>query len=143
MSQLVKPDMHIDSVHVDSVLIEGLSLDASIGVFEWEKQIKQGLVFDVALYGDFSKAAKSDAIQDTVDYSAVCSAIQEILQQQHYNLLEYLAERIARTILDGFTITAVGLTIYKPGAVTNTKQVGVRIYREKTCTPGSGGHDDE
>ncbi|WP_156491448.1 dihydroneopterin aldolase, partial [Oleiphilus sp. HI0123] len=65
------------------VLIEKLEIDASIGVFEWEKQIKQTLLFDLALVCDFSAAAESDAIEDAIDYVAVCQEIERITLAKH------------------------------------------------------------
>lgn len=120
-----------DYYNEDTVLIKALRLDASIGVFEWEKQIKQSLVFDVELYTDFTKAARTDAIQDAVDYAAVCHEIETLLSQRHYQLLEYLAEHICQHLLAHFAIRALTLAIYKPGAVANTEHVGVRIVRTK------------
>lgn len=116
----------------DTVLIKALRLDASIGVFEWEKQIKQTLVFDVELYCDFTKSAQTDAIQDAVNYAAVCHEIETLLSLGHYQLLEYLAENICQHLLAHFAISALTLAIYKPGAVSNTEHVGVRIVRIKT-----------
>ena len=125
-----------DYYNEDTVLIKALRLDASIGVFEWEKQIKQSLVFDVELYTDFTKAARTDAIQDAVDYAAVCHEIESLLSKGHYQLLEYLAEHICQHLLAHFAISALKLAIYKPAAVANTEHVGVSIVRTKTQANG-------
>lgn len=115
----------------DIVLIQGLALEASIGVFDWEKKIKQQLVFDLELSCDFSKASVSDDIQDAVNYAQVCEEIEKILSFKHYQLLEYLAEKISGHLFETFQISSVKLTIFKPEAVAKTRQVGVSIFRER------------
>lgn len=115
----------------DTVLVKGFRVDASIGVFEWEKQIKQSLVFDAELYSDFSTSGSSDAIEDAVDYSAVCGEIAMFVSRKHYQLLEYLAEQISQHLLSKFAIDAISLAIYKPGAVPSTEYVGVKMFRSK------------
>jgi len=113
----------------DAVLVESFELDASIGVFDWEKKILQKLVFDLTLYCDFSAASQSDEIEDAIDYVAVCSMIEETTLAQHYQLLEALADKLANKILINFPIKSLLLSIRKPGAVPKAKQVGVQVYR--------------
>ena len=115
----------------DTVLVKGLRVEASVGVFDWEKQIKQTLVFDAELYADFSAAAQSDAIEDAVDYSTVCAEITALVSQKHYQLLEYLAEEVCKHLLIKFPVGALSLAIYKPGAVANTDYVGIKVFRAK------------
>lgn len=115
----------------DCVFIENLELNASIGVFDWEKTIKQRLVFNLELFTDFSKAAISDDIVDAVNYALVCEEIKHVLSRQHYDLLEYLAERISEHLLAKFQISGLLLSISKPEAVAETHTVGVRILRHK------------
>tara|TARA_R110001592_G_scaffold1911_1_gene11842 strand:- start:20855 stop:21250 length:396 start_codon:yes stop_codon:yes gene_type:complete len=113
----------------DQVLIDGLELDASIGVFEWEKKIKQRLVFNLELACDFSKAMITDDIQDAVNYAQVCQEIEHIIELKHYQLLEFLAETICRHLFKCFAISAIKLNILKPEAVAKTKSVGVTVFR--------------
>lgn len=115
----------------DKVLIQSLTLDASIGVFEWEKKIKQRLVFDLELSCDFSQASQSDDIADAVNYASVCEEIEKLLSLQHYQLLEFLSEKICQHLFKCFTISAINLSIYKPEAVPKTTSVGVRIFRQR------------
>lgn len=115
----------------DQVLIEALEIDASIGVFDWEKEIKQKLVFDLSLQCDFSIAAKSDEIDDAINYVAVCEEIEKVTLAKHYQLLESLADTIIKCLFKSFNISAVGLRINKPGAVAKTRSVGVRVYRTR------------
>lgn len=115
----------------DKVLVQELELEASIGVFDWEKKIKQRLVFNLELYCDFSKASLTDDIDDAVNYALVCEEIEQLISLKHYQLLEYLAEQICSRLFENFKISAIDLTIYKPEAVPKTKSVGVSIFRER------------
>ncbi len=131
------------SRHTDIVLIKGLRIESSIGVFDWEKEIKQTLLFDIEMTCDFSASAVTDDIKDAVDYAAVCNTVKQICGKQHYQLLEYLAAQISERLFASFAIKEINLAIYKPGAVVNTEYVGVKIHRtleqvEKTAkTKGS------
>lgn len=117
--------------HTDEVLIEALEVDASIGVFDWEKEIKQKLLFDLVLTCDFSDAAVSDEIDDAIDYVAVCQKIEEITLVKHYQLLEALAEAITSALFSTFALSEIELKIRKPGAVPKTSSVGVRVKRTR------------
>ena len=118
-------------MNLDIVLIESYEIDASIGVFDWEKEIKQRLLFDLKLYGDFSQACQTDDINDAVNYAAVCSEIDSIIECGHYELLEFLAETIAQQLLNQYPLDSLELTIRKPGAVPRAANVGIHIKRGK------------
>jgi len=115
----------------NTVFIEGYQIEASIGVFEWEKEISQNLRFDLQLQCDFTAASTSDNIEDTVDYGAVCQSIDEVVNSQHFNLLEYLAESVATTLFSLFAVQQLTLRISKPGAVSGAMSVGVQIERSR------------
>ena len=117
--------------NMDRVLVQGLSLDASIGVFEWEKQIKQRLIFDLELVCDFSKASQSDDIHDAVNYAQVCEEIETLVSLKHYQLLAFLAEQICGHLFECFKVSGIYLTIYKPDAVPKTSSVGVKVFRQR------------
>jgi len=117
------------AIEYDAVLVEGFEVEASIGVFDWEKEILQKLIFDLTLYCDFSAASESDAIEDAINYVAVCNIIEEVTLEQHHQLLEALAEKLAKKLLSCFSIDSILLSIRKPGAVPKAKQVGVRVFR--------------
>jgi dihydroneopterin aldolase len=123
--------MSNDNSSIDEVFIEALEIDASIGVFDWEKQIKQKLIFDLSLICDFSAAAVSDEIADAIDYVAVCEEIERITLAKHYQLLEALAESITQSLFSLFNLISIDLKIRKPGAVAKTSSVGVRVKRTR------------
>lgn len=115
----------------DHVIIEGLRVDAVIGVYEWERNITQPVVIDAIIYTDHKKAAASDDIDDAINYKKVCEDIRDCCQQCRANLIERLAEDIAKMILANFNCDAIDVTVKKPTAINETENVGVRIFRQK------------
>jgi 7,8-dihydroneopterin aldolase/epimerase/oxygenase len=116
---------------MDRVFVRGLRVEAIIGIHDWERGLKRPLVFDLALGVDTREAAASDHVRDAVDYGAVCETVRSIAQTLQPQLLETLAEKIARTLFERFPIQSLKLTIDKPGAVPDVKGVGVEIDRRR------------
>ena len=114
----------------DIVFIDRLEIEASIGVYDWEKEIKQRLLVTIDLETDFSLAACSDEVSDAISYADVAQLIDDLVREQHHNLLEHLAARLSDALFDRFMIFKMRLKIEKPGAVMRTQSVGVEIYRE-------------
>ncbi|WP_337879738.1 dihydroneopterin aldolase [Rheinheimera sp.] len=113
---------------MDKVFISALQVPTVIGVYDWEKQIQQTLVFDIEMKTDIRLAAASDDLQLTIDYAAVCQAVTELCAVPH-QLLETVAEKTATMLLQRFPTTAVAIRIGKPGAVPQAATVGVSINR--------------
>ena len=119
-------------MNLDTVLIELYKAEASIGVFDWEKEIKQNLFFDLKLFGNFSQACQSDDITHAVNYAEVCEEIDAKIAIKHYELLEALAETVAQHLLNKFPLLhSLELIIRKPGAVPRAANVGIQIKRGK------------
>lgn len=116
---------------MDRVFIRGLKLEGIIGVYDWERTLRRPLVFDLSLGIDTRQAASSDHVRDAVDYAAVRETVKEIVDSRQPQLLETLAETISRTLFDRFPITALTLSIDKPGAIPDVKGVGVEIDRRR------------
>lgn len=116
---------------MDKIYIRGLRVETIIGIYDWERTLVRPLVFDVELGFDTREAASSDRMRDSIDYAAVGQTIREIAQELKPQLLETLAEKIARTLFDRFPILSVRLTIDKPGAIPDVKGVGVEIDRRR------------
>ncbi|MFK7975834.1 MAG: dihydroneopterin aldolase [Halioglobus sp.] len=114
---------------MDSVYIQGLSVDTIIGVNDWERKNRQTIFIDVEMHTEADKAAVSDWIGYAVDYSAVSERIIEFTEASQYKLIETLAEQLARIIMREFGVVWVQLRISKPGAVAQAKDVGVVIER--------------
>jgi dihydroneopterin aldolase len=113
----------------DKVFIEALEIEALIGIYDWERRIRQPLVFDIEMAFDNRKPAASDDIADTLDYKAVSKRLIDYVSQSSFGLVETLAERCAAIILDEFAVSHVRLKLSKPGAVRGARAVGVIIER--------------
>jgi len=116
---------------MDKVFIEGLEIQARIGVYDWEQRIRQSLRFDIELGFDNRIPAASDDIIDTLDYKAISKRLQAYVEKTSFSLVETLAERCAQLILDEFNVLWLRLKLSKPGAVRHAHAVGVIIEREQ------------
>ncbi|GAB3730527.1 dihydroneopterin aldolase [Luteimonas pelagia] len=114
---------------MDKVFIEGLEVEVLIGIYDWERRIRQPLVFDVEMAFDNRVPAASDAIGDTLDYKAVSKRIAAYAAASDFGLVETLAERCAAIVLEEFGVSEVRLRLAKPGAVRGARNVGVEIVR--------------
>jgi dihydroneopterin aldolase len=114
---------------MDIVFIRGLRADAVIGIYDWEREIKQTLYLDLEMATDIRKAAESDAIEHTLDYKAISKRLTTFINDSSFFLVETLAERCAEIILDEFNTPWVRLTVNKKGAVSCAEDVGVIIER--------------
>ena len=116
---------------MDKVFIEGLEIEALIGIYDWERRIRQTLVFDLEMGFDNRVPAASDDIADTLNYKAVSKRLIEYVSQSDFGLVETLAERCARIVMDEFGIAWLRLKLSKPGAVRGARAVGVVIERTR------------
>ena len=114
---------------MDIIFIRDLEVETVIGIYDWERKIKQKLSFDLDMATDIRQAAKSDKIDDTLNYKAVAKRIISFVEQSQYELVESLAEKICAIIMAEFNVPWVKLTLHKLGAVTGSKSVGIIIER--------------
>ena len=114
---------------MDIIFIKELKIDAVIGVFDWERQIRQRISIDLEMGTDISAAAASDGIADTLDYKAVSQRIRALVEESQPQLVELLIELIAKTLMAEFNIPWLRISIAKPGAVRGSTAVGVVIER--------------
>lgn len=117
---------------VDRVFLRGLMVDAPIGVYDHEKGIEQRLVFDVVADFDLSKAGASDDLKDTLDYDRMAGICREVAKSRHHELIEAVAETVARRVLEELAVAAVEVEVQKPGAVPDASTVAVRIRRDRS-----------
>ena len=115
----------------DVIFIEGLSISASIGIFDWEKRVKQDLIIDCRLPFSLSKAAHSNSIHDTVSYAEVANEIITLVKSKHFDLLEQLAEELTTHIFRLFPVNHIELKLAKPAAVKEARSVGIIIERSR------------
>lgn len=116
---------------MDRIFIERLAVETTIGIYAWERDMRQPVVLSVSLACDAGTAA--DDIGGTIDYSAVVDALKTFVSQRSDGLLETLAEACVAMLHRQFpTAQAIGLRIEKPGAARTLgcERVGVEIRRE-------------
>ncbi len=114
---------------MDIVFLRGLRVDTVIGVYDWERRIKQTVILDLEMAADVRKAAATDDIQDALDYKSVAKRVERFIAESEFQLVETLAERCAQIIRDEFSVPWLRLTLNKAGAVRSAKDVGVIIER--------------
>lgn len=114
---------------VDTVFIEGLQVDTVIGVYDWERGIRQCLLLDLSMAWDNRAAAAHDALADALDYAAVSARILAFAEEARFELVETFAERLAEVLLREFAMTWLRLRVGKPDAVPEARMVGVEIER--------------
>ena len=114
---------------MDTIFISDLRIDAVIGIYDWERSIKQTISLDIEMATDIRKAAATDHIDDTLNYKAVAKAVISFVESSSFGLVETLAERTAELIRREFSVSWIRLTLNKGGAVRGAKGVGIRIER--------------
>ncbi|PWK53930.1 dihydroneopterin aldolase [Pleionea mediterranea] len=114
---------------MDIVFIEDLTIETVIGIYDWERKIRQKVVFNIEMGTDIQAAAKSDTIDNTLDYKAVAKRIISFVEGSEFQLVETMAERVAEIIQQEFSVPWLKLKLSKPGAVRGSKAVGVMIQR--------------
>jgi dihydroneopterin aldolase len=114
---------------MDIVFIRELEIETVIGIYDWERKIKQTISLDIDMATDIKKAANSDNIDDTLSYKTVAKRIISFVEESEYELVEALAEKICAIIREEFSVPWVRLVLNKPGAVRGARSVGVIIER--------------
>lgn len=114
---------------MDIIFLRDLRIDALIGIYDWERRVKQTISLDLEMATDIRKAAATDAIDDTLNYKAVAKRLIAFVESSEFQLVETLAERITEIVLDEFDVPWVRLTLNKTGAVRGARDVGVVIER--------------
>jgi dihydroneopterin aldolase len=114
---------------MDIVFIRQLRIETTIGIYDWEKEIRQPVVLDIEMAADNATAAATDRIEDTLDYKAISKRLKQFVGESRFELVETLAERCAAIIREEFGVPWVRLRLDKVGAVTDSAGVGVVIER--------------
>ena len=118
---------------MDRILVEGLQVETCIGVYDWERTIKQRLVFDLEIHTDIKASAASDNLSLTVDYKMLSDRLIEYVSGTSFELLEALAENLAELLIQEFGITHLILKVSKPDAVPQAKNIALVIERGLPC----------
>ncbi|HTP94803.1 MAG TPA: dihydroneopterin aldolase [Burkholderiales bacterium] len=122
---------------MDIIFVREFRIEALIGVYEWEKRVRQTiqLDLDIAIPPD-RRVGHSDKIRDTIDYSKIVLRIRETLAEERFGLLERLAEHLAQLIMKEFGSPWVRISVAKLGLVPGIKMMGVTIERGKKDKEG-------
>jgi dihydroneopterin aldolase len=115
----------------DKIFIHALKTEAIIGIFDWERQVKQTVVIDLEFSANIRGAALSDSIEDTLNYKKVAKRVLAFVESSGFHLVETLAESIAMLILEDFGVDWVRVALSKPGAIRSSRDVGVIIERNR------------
>ncbi|MEH6519449.1 MAG: dihydroneopterin aldolase [Halioglobus sp.] len=114
---------------MDIVFIRELRVDTTIGVYDWERTLRQTVVLDLEMATDIRAAAGDDALQHTLDYAAISARIVSFIEQSEFELVETMAEQVAALVMSEFSVPWLRLRVCKPGAVLQARDVGVLIER--------------
>ena len=114
---------------MDIIYLRDLRIGTVIGIYDWERKMKQTIILDLEMGTDIRKAAQSDNIEDTLNYKAVAKRLISFVSESEFELVEALAEKIAEIILTEFNVPWVKLSLNKKGAVRDVRDVGVIIER--------------
>jgi dihydroneopterin aldolase len=114
---------------MDIIFLNQLRVDTVIGIYDWERRVKQTVVIDLEMGADVAKAAAGDRIEDTLNYKAVAKKVAAFVEESRFQLVETLAERVAELVLNEFDVPWLRIRIDKAGAVRGARGVGVIIER--------------
>lgn len=114
---------------MDRIFLEELKIETIIGIWEWERKIRQTVVIDLEMSADIAKAAATDQVEDTLNYKQVAKRLQQFVGDSSFQLVETLAERIAGIVREEFDVAWVRVRVNKPGAIRGSRDVGVVIER--------------
>lgn len=114
---------------MDIVFLRDLRIDTVIGIYDWEREIRQTVILDLEMATDVKKAAETDNIEDALNYKAVAKRMMQFIGDSNFGLVETLAERCAEIIQQEFGVRWLRLSINKIGAVSGATDVGVIIER--------------
>src|ERR1700676_1409269 len=118
---------------MDKIFIRALKTEAIVGIFDWERQVKQAVVIDCEFSADIAKAALSDSIDDTLNYKRVAKRVLAFVEGSQFHLVETLAEHVAMLLLEEFGVAWVRISLSKPGAIRSSRDVGVVLERDRSA----------
>lgn len=114
---------------MDKIFIHALKCEAIIGIFDWERQVRQTILIDLEMSADIARAARSDAIEDTLNYKSVAKRVGTFVEESSYHLVETMAQEVAMLVLEEYDLASVRVQLSKPGAIRTSRDVGILIER--------------
>lgn len=115
----------------DIIFLGGLTTECIIGIWDWERRVKQKVVLDLEMAADIRKAAASDSIEDTLDYKKVSKRLLQFVSDSQYQLVETLTDRVAELIVTEFDVPWVRVRLNKQGAIRGSRDVGILVERRR------------
>jgi dihydroneopterin aldolase len=116
---------------MDVIFLSGLTTECIIGIWDWERRVKQKIVVDLEMGADIRRAAATDAIDDTLDYKRVAKRLLAFVSESQFQLVETLTERIAQIVVTEFDVPWVRVRLNKQGAIRGSRDVGILIERRR------------
>ena len=95
----------------DIIYIKDLRIETIIGIFDWERKVKQEVSIDMEFPFDCKKAAATDSIEDTIDYKAITKGVIKFVEDSSFQLQETLAESIAALVKDKYGVKSIKLRV--------------------------------
>lgn len=120
-----------DEAHPDTIFLSDMRIETTVGIWDWERKIKQTVSIDLEMGADIRRAAASDSIEDTLNYKSVAKRVQQFVGDSGFQLVETMAEKIAETVLAEFDVPWIRVSVNKPGAIRGAKGVGIKIFRRR------------
>jgi 7,8-dihydroneopterin aldolase/epimerase/oxygenase len=117
-------------MHKDKIYIEGLRVDTVIGIWGWERQIKQRIIIDIEFSADAQRITQ-DNIDETVNYRDVAKKIKKFCEEKHFQLVETMAEQVVKILILDFNVEWATVRVTKPGALSDALNVGITVERNK------------
>ena len=116
---------------MDSILVRDLRVEVLIGIHKRERHLAQTVSIDLDIGLPGNAVFASDRVADTIDYEQVALRIKALAGSGHFKLVETLADRIAKLLLEDFKAPWVKVSAAKIGILPNAKFVGVSIERRR------------
>ena len=120
---------HYQNYDMDKVFINNLQVETIIGIFSWEREVRQVVSVDLVMDFDNKKAAKYDDIEDALDYKKIGKRVTNYVERSRFKLVERLAEQIAKLVLKEFPVSNLTVSVTKPGALRGSESAGISITR--------------
>ena len=115
---------------MDRIFLSEMKIETTVGIWEWEKRIKQQVIIDIEMSADIKKAAATDQIEDTLNYKAVAKSVRKLVEVSSFQLVETMAEKISELVIGEHNVSWVRVKVNKPGAIRGSKGVGIIIERD-------------
>ncbi len=113
----------------DTIFLHELKVETIVGIWDWERKIRQTVSIDLEMGVDIRQAAETDNIEDTLNYKSVAKQVQQFVANSEFQLVETMAEKIAELVLTEFDVSWTQVRVSKPGAIRGARNVGVQIHR--------------